>query len=191
MDKFIFVHIYRCGGNSIRTILNKDNIITNQHQSHATASEIMDFHGKEYFESVFKFSFVRNPFDHLVSLYEFIRKYPTHHFHQNVIRMRFGQFIKWYHSQIIKKSRTDNGGLHTMKDFLYKGDELLVNFVGKFENFAEDINYICKKLNIKCDEIPKINSVDHPNYKTYYDTSLIDLVYNNFKEDLNTFDYAW
>ena len=81
-SNFIFIHIYKCSGMSIRKVLG-DNIPTIELcKSHATAKEVRDYcyslNGQFYFDTTFKFSFVRNPFDWVVSLYEFIRGNPNH-----------------------------------------------------------------------------------------------------------------
>ena len=85
--KFIFVHIPKVGGTSIKKCLlpfydrkkelekipkglRSSNVIA---RKHAYASVLLQALGKNIWRSYFKFAFVRNPWDWVVSIYHFIR----------------------------------------------------------------------------------------------------------------------
>src|ERR1700741_2722892 len=98
--RFIFVHIYRTGGTSIFRALGKRfDVVEALHNTpvtevaarltdlgispavvnlpfHASAREIRATVGDALFAKYFKFAFVRNPFDHLLSLYLYTLKHP-------------------------------------------------------------------------------------------------------------------
>ena len=56
---------------------------------HATAREIREKMNREMFETYYKFVFVRNPFDFLVSLYFYISQDKNHRDHRYVAGMAF------------------------------------------------------------------------------------------------------
>ena len=44
----------------------------------------------------------------------------------------------------------------------------LINHIGRFENYEDDIVDIFSKLGIKIDSIPKENNTEHKKYQNYY-----------------------
>lgn len=196
-NNFIFIHIYKCGGMSLRNVFT-DNLVTVElNKSHATAKEIKDYcyenGGKFYFDTAFKFSFVRNPFDWIVSLYEFIRNNPNHDNYEEVKNLNFSDFCSWNIKNIKDKKENPNGNFNTLTEFLFdKNGELLVDFVGKIENYDEDIKVILKRLKIPEQKMPKINTSNRkPDYKDYYDDKTIKLVTDFFYYDLVNFNYKF
>ena len=81
-----------------------------------------------------------------------------------------------------------------------KTDKKQTSFVGKYENFENDLKKILDKLEIKCDNIPHLNSnlyyKKHPNlntdklYKKYYTEQWMkDWVKEKYKNDFKLFGY--
>ena len=50
----------------------------------------------QFYDDAFKFSIVRNPYTHLVSLYRYIRRAKKHQYHKRVMSMNFWQYLNWY-----------------------------------------------------------------------------------------------
>ena len=114
--RFIFVHVRKAAGSSIRDTLEPLSLVKptdswskvrsrflriekdyhryafRQHDDINVAKRLMP---PELFESYFKFAFVRNPWDRLVSEYEFIRRRPDHGRYPKVIKMEFDQYIRY------------------------------------------------------------------------------------------------
>jgi chondroitin 4-sulfotransferase 11 len=59
---YIFNHINKCGGGAIEAALCLPRL-------HMTAAEYIHFLGRERWDSIFSFSFVRNPWDKVESHY--------------------------------------------------------------------------------------------------------------------------
>jgi hypothetical protein len=202
-NKFIYIHVYKVAGTSIRTVLKEyddrsdsdfpfyKNLqfylgsrfpsLSKLAVDHINVTEIKRFLPENIFNTYFKFAFVRNPWDWQVSLYHYMLQYKNHPQHRLVSRMKsFDEYIEW--------RVTQDMGLQ--KDFLYdnKGN-LLVNFIGRFENLQEDFNIACSKIPIKQVQLPLANKSNHKFYKEYYNKNTRDLIYNAFKEDIELFKY--
>lgn len=152
---------------------------------HATAFDIKKKIGDNIFDSYYKFSFVRNPFDFLVSLYFYILQAKEHIMHQDVSMMNYFEFLKWYLSQ---------NPPHQI-DFLMNPDrdQKLVDYIGRFETIENDVNIVKKHLNLSISSNihhmnPSIKRKSK-NYKDYYDHKSRDLVLSYFKSDFENLGY--
>ena len=157
---------------------------TGYHQ-HATANEIRMKMGSDIFDPYFKFTFVRNPFDFLVSLYFYIAQSKNHRFHKQVVDMGFSEFLNWYTMRRPQRQL----------DFVVEpqSNHLLVNYIGRFETLEKDVAVIQEKLVIKSK-----SNITHRNpsrnrkgrdYREYYDEKDRSLVENYFHMDLTQFGY--
>ncbi len=201
--KFIFIHIYKVAGSSIRSVLNKfddrdssdlsflDNSRIWMEQkffrtqtsflTHLKASEIQNKIKEVDFNNYFKFSFVRNPWDWQVSLYYFMMQTKHHRQHKLVSKMKnFEEYLDW----------RINKDLDFQKHFVCdaKG-KFLVDFVGRFENIQTDFDIICDKLFIPRFRLPVKNTSNHLHYKEYYTDTTRKWVAEAFKEDIELFGY--
>jgi len=173
--KFIFVHIQKTAGSSITNALKNDKKTLRTCQQHTFLKDC--YHNKEYF----KFSFVRNPWDRLVSWYNHINFDNSKNFSEfltlkNVI-IDFG----------MKKSISTN-----QLDYISDNDgNILTNYIGRFENVNEDILEIGKKIGYDDFTIPHINKFPHKDYRTYYTDKDIELVQEMYKRDIDYFGYKF
>jgi|CEGF01.1.fsa_nt_gi hypothetical protein len=89
---FIFFHVPKSAGSSIRkALLSIDPLATEHTIHHALPADVLSAIGQSAFDSAFKFSFVRNPWDRAVSLYHYLlmdEKNPTHHLTKDLLTRR-------------------------------------------------------------------------------------------------------
>jgi hypothetical protein len=199
--QFIFVHIRKAAGSSIRDTLEPLSLIKpedtwskiksrflrwekdykkyafRQHDSITVAKRLMP---PELFESYFKFAFVRNPWDRLVSEYEFIRRRPDHGRHSKVMKMGFEKYI------IYQSKRFDAHQINMLAD---KDGNLLMDFIGKFENLHDDWNRITDKLGIENKELTHRKKAGIKDYNSYYTDESRALVSELWKRDIEAFGY--
>lgn len=216
--RFIFFHVPKTAGMSIRNELlgytqelerfkfarppqmkdNKPNLLYEIWQNlllHATAKETRKELPEDVFNSYYKFAFVRNPWDNNVSRFHFLKKKqykPLENIHS------FEQYLEWVHVTP-KHLPVSNGQMHKdilncaqlQKDILVDdADNLLVDFVGKYENLAQDFSHICNILGIKA-TLPHLNNSEHRDYRSYYTDTTREMVAHYFKGDIEMFGYTF
>jgi hypothetical protein len=206
---FLFVHIAKTGGTSVRAALSplrrRDPLFIPQfiasRLSHLTGHRIaskLPRHSKiiaakemlpqELFDKLFKFAFVRNPWDLQVSSW--------HHLKRERPRLvedipDFPSFIRWkldperpyqYHIDTSIEQQTDY-----LKDL---DGEILVDFIGRYENLVEDYEEACRRIGIKAQPLPhKRQAKDRTDYRSYYDDNTADKVAQHFKLDIDILEY--
>lgn len=96
-------------------------------------------------KSCFKFSIVRNPLDRIVSEYFFSKKYRPYLL--GTENITFEEFVESI-AKIDVRSGPHRSMCHLyhQKEFLFDGDELLVDYIGRFEKFEEATKTIMEKL---------------------------------------------
>jgi len=77
-----------------------------------------------------------------------------------------------------------------------KDDDIVVNFVGKYENLENDWKYLCERLKLVANRrtnlaLSRLNQSEHRDYRLYYDESDAEMVYNVYKKDIGLFDYSF
>ena len=205
-NNFLFVHVPKTGGTSVRHALRKyrhnpDIFRINQtlacfgievnhfsrdfrklkFRAHERADRIADVMPDEIFQRLFKFAFVRNPWDLIASLYKFIRKTPSHKRHRLVNRMSFPEFIDFaLFKQLCHQKRllTDQNG------------NLLVDFVGRFENLESDFAQVARQLQLDA-KIPHLNQTNPSAYQDFYDENLRAKVSSAYRDDIEQFQYEF
>ncbi|NBG66139.1 sulfotransferase family 2 domain-containing protein [Acidiluteibacter ferrifornacis] len=148
---------------------------------HITSSEAKRVLSEEVWDSYFKFTFVRNPFDRFIS-YAFFRHRSSEIFANNKLG--------------IMKLLFKNPSLGD--DILFKPQwnfvtnefgENIVDFIGRFESLQSDFDAVCQKVGLPQIKLELHNSSEHNNYEHYLDEELIGLISSYYKEDLECFDY--
>ncbi|MBP3852936.1 MAG: sulfotransferase family 2 domain-containing protein [Erysipelotrichaceae bacterium] len=148
----------------------------------------------------YKFTFVRNPFDRLVSCYQ-----SKFHADQEIYRRDkedfefadypYGNFSidDSFDSFVRKVVKIPNHLLDRhfciQTSLVYDPDgKPKVDFIGKFENLEEEFEPIRKKYDLN--PLPHYNSSHAKDYRTYYTEETAKLVYKKYKKDFNTFGYT-
>ena len=140
--------------------------------------------GRQQFESYFKFGFVRNPWDRVVSLYE--RNEAT----QMRQEMTFEEFVRWiqYSSATCVHSSPHR---YQLDWFVDADGKMLADFIGRFERLQEDWVVIAKKLGVS-ETLPHTRGNPRlRHYSEYYTPETKRIIDEKFKIDIETFDYRF
>jgi len=199
--KCIYIHIPKTGGTSINNALHNlpkknrledFNPVRLNYSKHASALEMKHAVGDEIWEEYFTFAFVRNPWDIMVSSYNWwLQKAPKwKHLHHDVKNIEhLGSFERFMHSKYGRKMINEFKG--NMFNWLSENDEVIVDFVGKFENIQEDWNRICERLCVEPYKLPYLNQTERKHYKEYYTQETKQIVHERFKKIIEIYDYEF
>ena len=147
---------------------------------HATALTGRRYLPASFYDQAFKFAFVRNPWDWMVSLYNYLLLTPSHRHHAKIKAMSgFAEYVQF---EITQNKRfqhpfvTDRSG------------RLIVDCLGRFENLHSDFDQICRHLGIES-KIPSIKVSPKRDYRSYYTHETRELVSRHFHRDIELLGY--
>lgn len=146
----MFCHISRSGGTSLCSVLRKTapdlRMIGSQHASLLEARAALP----DEFESTFKFAFVRNPWERLVSWYSLLEKGKS--LHSEVVSEKRHYDEKEKFELFVQEMVTDQHSGMAWSQWSQLSDHLgnsLVNEICRFENYQKDSDRILRKLGAK------------------------------------------
>lgn len=185
--KIIYIENTKVACTSIKTVLRESWEMKSKFS--LTGLDLSDY---------FIFTYVRNPFDRIVSCYNnkitkksdwwlYIR-YPFYSLRYNIRKnMSFKDFV-----QEIAKIPDVKRDIHfrTQTGIIYKylpiEESNFINYIWRFENLKEDFDInIAKKIWLS--ELPQknISKKKWKSWKDYYDEDTLEIVYEVYKEDFD------
>jgi len=203
--QFVFVHIYKTGGTSVKRVLRRHAMplwqeagnsllkrmgipqfgpqlpIPGGNRDHLTASQLIEHCGVEEWNRLFSFAFVRNPWDWELSHYRHICRQKSHKHHAVVGQMAFSDYLQW----------RAEGRFRSQQAFLLHQGQIAVDYVGRFENLASDFGYVCQRLGIRRPRLPRLNSSRKHDYRAQYNGRDIECVAEMYGDDIQQFGYAF
>ncbi len=136
----------------------------------------------------FRFAFQRNPFDRVVSAYK-NAGWADHYGH-----MEFPAFVEQL-PELLQAPLTDLRAIHLkpVSCFVPRvNGTYYVDFMGKVENFDEDIRTILAAAGItKISKLPVVNASQHKPYREYYDAQTRKIIERLYEEDLAYGEYSF
>jgi len=204
--KFIFFHLYKCGGNSLRKVLNQsDSHAIEWGGVHGLPDDVRKHYLKEdkldVFNNFYKFTFIRNPYDFMVSTYFYGKSYPNHFMHNDINNnnMTMVEFIPYYmnirEKHLFKNERPfGSNKVVTIKDWLHDTNgNMIMDYVGKLESIQSDTKKLLKHLNIPESQVPVVNVNPNrdKNYRKYYNETSKNMIKQYFDWELETYKYIF
>jgi len=182
----IFIHIPKTGGSSVARALFGDS-------RHVPYFEYERINPRK-FRRFFKFSFVRNPWDRLVSTYFFLKNGGVNELDRRFAAEKlagydnFAAFVEGWLSE-----KNIWSWVHFKPQHYFICDAALrvrMDFVGRTENIAADFRTLCERLGIAAD-LKWINRGAHSPYGDYYTDALRDRVATVYDDDIKIFGYRF
>jgi Sulfotransferase family len=140
--------------------------------------------GRAQFDSYFKFGFVRNPWDRVVSLYERKEALELRN------KMSFEEFVHWiqYSSATCVHSSPHR---YQLDWFVDPNGAILADFIGRFERLEQDWKLVAQKLGVS-EVLPHNRPNARPrHYTEYYNRKTRAIIAEKFKVDVEHFGYQF
>jgi hypothetical protein len=208
---FLYVHIAKTGGTSVRAALQglrwrdpwfypmficsrlshlTGHRIGSKFPRHSRIVAAKEMLPAELFDNLFKFAVVRNPWDLQVSSYHHIRR-ERPHLIEHI--KDFDHFIRWKLDPERPYQYHVDTSIQSQLDYLIDlNGNILVDFIGRYENLQQDFQHICKTLDAGHLRLPhKRKAGDRRDYRSYYSDELATLVGDWFKRDIEALDYRF
>ncbi len=199
---YIFIHIPKTGGSSIAHSLNIKK------SSHATALEARKKLYWWQYRRSFKFALVRNPWDRFLSLYNYARM-PENLYH-SAINPEKSLYGKHQDYDLLKNASLEDCARYLMEGklkhsniwnhwqpqvnwLLNKHGKIDLDYIGRFEDIQNEINYIFKKLKIHA-TIQHLNAsrpINQKSYKEAFTEKSKEIIFNFYQKDIQLFNYQF
>jgi len=188
----IFIHVPKCAGTSVSDSLNM-SLLGHYTAEKRVAQQPKHPHiGERGYTS---FAIVRNPWDRLVSAYEYCQMKVSSHYkvtHEDYHILGNCSFEKTIeiidtHRHILK-----HPGWFDQYDWIYGyDDKQKVDKVFKYENLNQELpRYLKDNFNIDLN-LSLLNKSNRTDYKKYYNELLIEKVRKIYYRDIVTFGYTY
>jgi chondroitin 4-sulfotransferase 11 len=188
----VFIHIQKTAGSSIEDALRSaDPAIEDSLRDgrrHHFARDLRQAIPVEVWREYFKFAFVRNPWDRLVSWYAMCMRNPgSNRFsaYVNAVAPTFDDFLT--------RATTGMGERTTWNQLDYVSDadgRVIVDFIGRYERLDEDFAVVRERLHLPR-QLPHLNHTPHGEYRGYYSAASREIVAQRFARDIAHFGYAF
>jgi hypothetical protein len=218
--RFLFIHVEKTGGNSIQTVLKNysEDVFDNVHEigksgkrqildgvenfevknpkygtiKHSRLRDYKRVLEQDVYESLFKFSTIRNPWERMISCYFSP--------HRKGLPWNREEFIR-----VVKAAPTLSDCI-TLDNPLSKilGNKIRrliplsearldrdIDFLMRYERLNDDFAQVCRKLNLPVIELPVIHKSNREHYSHYYDGELVRIVEDKFYEEIKFGEYKF
>jgi chondroitin 4-sulfotransferase 11 len=208
-NKWIFFANPKCASSSVASNLEnyEDCDLDNSggginHRNYINTKTWLNSAGYDI-DEYFKFSFVRNPFEKILSFYKWILRavYVTEKIQRvsaneraalkNLINSVTKSHIEFSFKVFCKNIDAFAWKGLTFNHMFCENGENKMDFIGKVENLQEDFNIVCDKIGIPRQELPHINKTEHKHYTEYYDDETRQIVAEKYKKDIEYFGYEF
>ncbi len=210
--RFLFVHIAKTGGTSVRSALEglrwrdpwyypmflcsrfshlSGHHIATKLPRHAKVIAAQELLPREFFDSLFKFAFVRNPWDLQVSSFHHIRRERPHVLggHET-----FDDFLRWKFDPERPYQYHVDTSITLQSDYLIDlHGQVIVDFIGRYERLHEDFASACVRIGISAPTLPHARKAQDrkQDYRRYYSDITAELVATHFARDIAVLDYRF
>ncbi len=189
----IFVHVPRTGGTSMSLALGAP-------KPHVPISRYAAF-DRSAFLDFYKFAFVRNPWDRLLSAFSDLRDAAN--------RPAWGEGMLWSRAHLSRFANFENfvvaldnpklrrtilshHHFRPQLDWLTlpRSNQCEMDFLGRFETVGEDFATVARKLAID-ETLPMMNHSSHTPYREAYSRKMQGIVGDIYEADIRAFGYRF
>ncbi len=177
--KVLFLHVPRTGGSTITKILFDGLPDTKRVLSQHASTRTAPFSFFDQYSDYLKFTFVRNPWERIISWYSLLRETQEEKMKAIVSIEEFIETIKNYFWFNQLDYLTDEDG------------HLVVDKIGRYEDYENELTQILNDLNIPFRGIPRLNSTLQRDYRSLYTEKSKKIVEEYCYKDIDYFSYRF
>jgi chondroitin 4-sulfotransferase 11 len=208
--KTIYFVIPKVASSSVKTLF-KDLLDIDSPSPHTAKFPHIPRHKLAEYPDYFKFCFVRNPWDRLVSCYfsKVKKNYNlnidlTNKLAQSLQPSLSGK-VNWLKYPVINSQMSfsefveavaeipdEKADKHFRSQYTFITDsegKLITDFIGRFENLREDFETIVQKIGLPNPNLPHELKGNHKHYTSYYTPETWEIVRKRYQKDLELFNY--
>jgi hypothetical protein len=170
--KLIYYDVPKCASSTIRKeLFGNDNALSM-------------INPKRDLKEYFKFTFVRNPWDRMVSNWKMFTSQASR---IKQLKSMTSQDVSKFEDFVYFANRIRNH--HWQPQVLYLPEKM--DFIGRFEAFERDFERLCFYIGEKPWKVAKLNVTKRGPYYKYYTPSLVNYVAEIYSEDIRKFGYKF
>ncbi|MDX1406522.1 MAG: sulfotransferase family 2 domain-containing protein [Saprospiraceae bacterium] len=202
--KFLFVHIPKTAGTSIKKALG-----LTPEASHGKYFHFRERLGPRAYRKYYKIAFVRNPWDRFLSFYLYARMDENfYHSTRNPDKALYG---KNRHYDLLKHASLNDcahylieGRFKPLSGTFYfmapqcewimdEQDTLQIDFLGKYESLEADVSQVCDHLGMPDAHLEVINNSrrERADFRQYYDAETRALIAKYYERDIELLKYTF
>lgn len=191
----VFIHITKTAGTSQRKLLGlpPESAWKGRFNKHYSYQELRQILPNKVLNSALVATFVRNPWDRLVSIYHYRKlQYLQGALKKEIPVHSFQSFKTWMQFQKTEGNFSKRNMRPQVQWIKNASGEERVDFIGKFETLEEDSKRLCRILGLPYRPLDHLNrSRPNKEYKSYYTPALREMVSEVYIEDIDRFQYCF
>lgn len=189
----IFIHVPKAAGTSVKNLLRQcgyrllqEPDQREEYRAHAykqgTGARMKRLIEPDVWQRSFKFAVCRNPYDRLVSGWNFCRE-------KEQLDVPFDYFVR--NLGTYRAPWIDLHCIITQLQHLLVDGVPVVDHVCRFENLDADFEPIRQRLGRPDLRLPRLNAFGHRPYQEYFTKELQDMTFARFAVDFEYFGYGY
>ena len=185
--KTIFIHIPKTAGISVVLSLYGGKVS----MSHTRLRMFRILLTEEEFDSFYKFAFVRHPVDRLISAYHFLKAGGVTSYDRDFADSQlapYNDFSSFVRGWLSPASAYTYVHFVPQHDFVTVRGKLGVDFIGRFENLAEDYEHIRQATGMGV-PLEKYNARDDKKARPELDADVRGIIEKVYEKDFELFGY--
>jgi hypothetical protein len=173
--------------------------------NHMSADSIRNLVGQDIWNSYFKFTVIRNPYDKLISWFAMCEQQKQNYDLRTRAKCSLKRLLRRGNPSDRVKGRTDVerfrswihlGGTIDDRDKYLVGGKVCVDYFIRFENLQEDVHHVCDRLSIPYipENIPSFKKgmrSSRLKVRDYFDEGTKRIVEKNYAWEIEHFGYSF